>query len=295
MSTNEVAFLSGRIRALEGQQVSSRFNEESTHISAPVADISWPAAIREANPVVSVELVCNPVFDINQRRRVLYREVEPCIRTLDGQRTFITQFSCHLERIGIDVPLDIYVIHRALDMLRQNPFWCVGIAPNVSSIEDTTWWAALSVEFGGRPDLSRRLVIEVAESAALSSNGGRQLRRARRDLGVAIAIRNFGLHYGACVAMELGRRPDVIKLDPAFVAENGKEQLHRTAGMVELASDAAPYVVVPGVVGAEALQLAKRAGALWIQGEPSVELGQDRAECLLDSTVDHLRAAQGGL
>ncbi|KWA08208.1 hypothetical protein WT37_26500 [Burkholderia territorii] len=95
--------------------------------------------------------------------------------------------------------------------------------------------------------------------------------------------------------MELGRRPDVIKLDPAFVAENGKEQLHRTAGMVELASDAAPYVVVPGVVGAEALQLAKRAGALWIQGEPSVELGQDRAECLLDSTVDHLRAAQGGL
>ncbi|WP_322009718.1 EAL domain-containing protein [Paraburkholderia sp. J12] len=231
----------------------------SLKIAEAVVDAMYEGRVKFATePVCSVE---------GTGAGLLYWECLARVSDKCGRILRASEFVPALEAIGLIRQLDRYVVRRAIALLRANPCLCLGVNVSGASAVLDVVWEAMFVDLATTPDAASRLIVEITETEALERGGGRQFGDALRKAGCRLAVDDYGVGFGIETAIEVGD-PDIVKIDASFLAgiRTGVFEVRRLAEMVSLASEISSYVVVEGVENESDLELAKEAGARWVQG-----------------------------
>jgi len=253
---------------------------EARWAAGAMSDEQVVVAITRAIENGAVEFEYQPVIGLEAPGVTLYRECLARIRLASGRLLPPSHFIPHLERMGAIGHFDAHVVRHAIGLLNKHPHLCLGVNLSAQSAGDGLWWVPVLHALTMRPDCARRLVIEITETAALPAGSGRFFKSTLNQLGCALAIDDFGTGYGAQTAAEIGT-PDIVKLDRALLRGTSISHPMRLSRMVALAGELAPCVIVEGVESEADKELARYAGAHWIQGNhagrPQAELN-DRCE-----------------
>ena len=198
---------------------------------------------------------------------VLYHEC--LLRVLDGghQKSAGPAIAA-LERLGLVDVIDQYVVTRVIEELRRDPDVCLGVNISAHSARPGGWWVDFEDQLRKQPDVARRLVVEITETASFPDIGQASIFTCRlRKLGVRIALDDFGVGHASLRSL-LAIQPDIIKIDAFFMrlaagSDRGRKGL---AHLIGLAASFVPDVIVEGVEPASDSELVRAAGAAWQQG-----------------------------
>lgn len=221
------------------------------------------AAVRDDRVLLEAE----PVWSVTDPNDVLYFECLARIQAASGERLSPASFIPQLEQAGLISVLDGHIVNLVLKQLRAYPELCFGVNLSATSAVMDAFWELKFAEFAQAPDLSRRLFIEITETAALDPQQGRLFVNRLRHCGCRVVIDDFGVGYGLQTAM-LIKFPDVIKIDRSVLA--GIRNRHYSQALLRklviAASRWAPQVVIEGVESEADLTIVREAGAGWAQG-----------------------------
>ena len=216
----------------------------------------------ERGVYLDLQSVCN----IDVRTEVLYQE---CLSRIfnDARTCMPAEFLPQVATRGLARWFDVLIVQRALSALRASPELALGCNVFGSSAVDDELWADTFEQLEACPEIAARLVIEITETEPVDAMKARAFVRRMRRLGCRIAIDDFGVRYGVETAIAI-TQPDVIKIDASFIegARRSEAGVGRLRGIVSLAEDMASEVVIEGVETFEDLDLARFAGARWVQG-----------------------------
>ncbi|EOQ79593.1 putative EAL domain-containing protein [Pseudomonas aeruginosa VRFPA02] len=179
----------------------------------------------------------------------LYRETLLRVTAASGEPPLPTQeLILALERLGLVRLLDRCVLGTVLDRLNAEP--TLRLACNLSrqSAAMDAWWEAVCRWLAARPQVARRLTLELTETAVGERVATREFIRRLREHGVRIAIDDFGAAHNN-LDFVLDARPDVIKIDCRYTREarrsaKGAEVLRH---LLALCRELAPCVVLEGL------------------------------------------------
>ena len=151
--------------------------------------------------------------------RIAFHECLMRIRRADGTLVVAQDIMPIAERLGLVRLVD----HRMLELavVEMTTFADLQLSLNVSpaSANDGTWWNTLVAAVASRPDIARRLTIEITESAAIQDLDEAQDFVARlKDLGCRIAIDDFGAGYTSFRNIRK-LHADLVKIDGSFVKD----------------------------------------------------------------------------
>ncbi len=135
----------------------------------------------------------------------------------DGEVIAAADFVPVVERLGMMRALDRRALDLALDDLDRYPN--IELAVNISgvTVADRGWFRALVARLADRPDMARRLIVEITETAALHDiDDSARFVSAVRDLGCKVAVDDFGAGYTTFRHLK-ALTVDVVKIDGSFV------------------------------------------------------------------------------
>ncbi len=223
-----------------------------------------------------IVLAYQPVVDAKSREIAYY---ETLIRMIDEEGKIVSagQFIPIVEKLGMIRPLDLRALELAVSDLRHHNQ--VRLAVNVSSltVTDPAWLRTLVSLIKGRPDIAKRLTIEITETAALEDfDVTSRFVSSVRDLGCKVALDDFGSGYTSFRHMK-SLTVDVVKIDGAFVtdvATNRENQMFiRT--LLGLADGFGLQTVAECIETGEEADILTGEGADYLQGwffgKPEVE------------------------
>ena len=218
-------------------------------------------------------LVWQSVVSPDHNARLLYFEGLLRICGDDGELHACEAEIRALERVGLAPELDRRMMALVLDHLEADPVMRLGVNISATSASLHRYgrfatWCDLLSRLERHPELARRLVIEITETAEILSldEAGEFISRMQ-DLGCLVAIDDFGAGR-ASVMQTATLLADIIKIDGGFIRNAMQdERRHATfEHLVGLARSLARAVVVEGVETADQAELARHAGAQWLQG-----------------------------
>jgi EAL domain-containing protein (putative c-di-GMP-specific phosphodiesterase class I) len=105
----------------------------------------------------------------------------------------------------------------ALDFLTENPQ--LQLAINISGLtaSDQSWLRRMSALLKGRPDVAKRLIVEVTETSALIDiEESARFLQTIRELGCRVAVDDFGAGYTSFRHLK-ALTLDIVKIDGSFV------------------------------------------------------------------------------
>lgn len=125
------------------------------------------------------------------------------------------------EELGLIESFDLAVAEKALLQLRQPGFGLTKLAVNVSGVSVTgdAYVDGLLRMTASTPELRRRLMIEVTETAAIADlEAANRKLKALRSAGISVCLDDFG---AGSASFDYLRRleVDIVKLDGAFVRD----------------------------------------------------------------------------
>ena len=216
----------------------------------------------------SAQFAEQTIVPVDDQARYLYRE--RLIRLSDAAGVSVApgSFLPALERLRLTGAFDRWVIMETVRELEANPDLLLGCNVSAISLSADSCWNSCLRSLRAKPDVARRLVIEVTETAFPADIGtATDLLFAFKGAGCRIALDDFGSGYSS-IAFARVVRPDIIKLDAIFVDEAsetifGSEML---SSLITMSSCMSSLVVVEGVEDVQSLAIAKIAGAQWLQG-----------------------------
>jgi EAL domain-containing protein (putative c-di-GMP-specific phosphodiesterase class I) len=149
--------------------------------------------------------------------RIDYFECLLRMRDLGGAIIAGGEFITAVEELGLIGFIDDYVLKQTVRELAKYPGIRLGL--NVSSLTacNGSWLQSLITLVRHRPDVARRLVVEITETAALSDIGesARFVNKLRHE-GCRVAIDDFGAGYTSLRHLQL-LAVDTVKIDGSFV------------------------------------------------------------------------------
>ncbi len=179
-------------------------------------------ALREGR----VAFAYQPVVRGEDREIAYY---ETLLRILDGENAPIpaSVFVPVAETLGYSQRVDRYVLDLAVAELDQHPQ--LQLAMNISglTVTDRAWLRRLKGAVGERPDIARRLIVEITETAELYDfEDSLRFVAAVRALGCRVSLDDFGVGYTNF--RHLQTFPvDTVKIDGSYVrgvADNTENQ-----------------------------------------------------------------------
>ncbi|TDY16897.1 EAL domain-containing protein (putative c-di-GMP-specific phosphodiesterase class I) [Paraburkholderia sp. BL6665CI2N2] len=173
-----------------------------------------------------------------------------------------------LERLGLVRRLDRWVVNSIIKALRADPDARLGCNISAHSARLDAWWAAILNTLSEEPDIARRLIVEITETAPLTEfEEAREFVRVLRSLGCRVALDDVGNGYSS-VKNLLCLGVDIAKIDRTFVRDAFGEETARARlrHLVEFAKTCAPSVVVEGVETEVDACVARGCGATFLQG-----------------------------
>lgn len=229
-------------------------------------DLHLAAAAYEAMSEGGMVLQRRPIRSVGDLTRILYQECEPRFSLKRGDEPGgPVDILSAVERLGLRRRLDCHVVGMAMASLAGDPDLALSVNLSGQSAMEDEWWEPIFACLESFPDMARRLVIEMSEGARFAADRARRFRNRLRHLECHVAIDHFGVGFGLSSSIEM-REPDLVKIDRSILRRavaKGGQQLH---GLIRIASDLAPIVVVDGVDSEQDLHAAEAAGARWIQG-----------------------------
>ena len=278
----------GLVDALDGKGTLGAPGEGEDWARRYRADMARATALHCALVEGDLCLAWQPVAEAEDAASLLYQEgllrilafgadgADNAAVTGLGRLGSETSLSCAplivaAERIGLMRRIDAWVVRQVIDQLRDQPGLNLGCNISAQSAVLDGWWSAIVDDLARSPEIARRLVIEITETAAfpridLAVAFADRMRR----LGCTIAIDDFGTGRAAwrdVVALD----PRIVKIDGAFLrrtatdaaGDAGFEELRH---LIALAQCRGRQVVVEGVETASLQELAVKAGARLLQG-----------------------------
>ncbi|WP_164992133.1 EAL domain-containing protein [Burkholderia stabilis] len=247
------------------------------------SDVRVAGAVLDSIVRDRVVLFAQPVFD-SGCRQVLYHE---CLVRIQGDHGRTDQapstFIPSLERLGLIRFLDRYVLGLVIEHLDAHPDLRLGANVSAQSASEISRWEPIFAMLEGRPDMARRLVIEITETTRLSRSSGHAFTERLQRLGCRIAMDDFGDGFGIENCNHVPS-VDIVKISGKMLPRSiqdwttERDQFRR---LLEAAREIAPCVVVEGIETPDDLLLAQSAGADSVQGyligRPDFLRGSDRS------------------
>jgi diguanylate cyclase (GGDEF)-like protein len=208
---------------------------------------------------------------------VAFHECLLRMRRPDGELVPAGVFVPVVEQLGLVTAIDRRALELAVRDLQDHAD--LELAINVSSITtfDRSWFRLLASLVKGRPDIARRLIIEITETMAVPDV--EEMARfvvALRELGCRVALDDFGAGYTSFRHLQ-ALTVDVVKIDGAFVrnvADNPDNQ-HFIRTLLSLAEGFGLVTVAECVETAKDAALLASHGVTYLQGwhcgKPTVE------------------------
>lgn len=133
-----------------------------------------------------------------------------------------------IERLG-DIPaIDRKTLDMALAVLERHPVASLSVNLSGLTVTNRAWLRSLNARLRFNPDLARRLMIEITETAAMRDiEDSARFIAQMRALGVRVALDDFGAGFTSFRHLK-ALAVDVVKIDSSFVAgvaENVDSQL----------------------------------------------------------------------
>lgn len=200
---------------------------------------------------------------------VLYYEMCPQLVGANGLRKDLAELRPALERLGLAVMLDCYLVDHAVDLLEADPDVAVSVQISAQSASACARWSDVFRRLTGSRGLAGRLTVAIAESANFPDFAEAiQFVSRLQAFGSAVAVDNFGLGYTSIREL-LALSPDIVCIDPFFVRHGCGDApegavLGHLAGLGALLANT---VVVKGVANERHNRLALEAGIRWQQGD----------------------------
>lgn len=231
-------------------------------------DMAEAAALLDALGGGRVLLAWQPIRKTGADEDILYQECLPRMASSEGPCAFPAAAIPALERLGLVRLLDHYVVDHVIDELENDSEVVLGANISAHSAVFDGWWLDIAARLSRRPDIARRLVLEITETAWFPSiDDASAFAATMRNLGCRVAIDDFGAGH-ASIRRLLALKPDIIKIDGFFLRRAALSLQDRAAfeHIVGLASALAPVVVAEGIETQALSDLAAVSGAQWQQG-----------------------------
>lgn len=148
--------------------------------------------VKQALKNNSVKLAFQPVVDAQTGQIVFYEALARLFNN-DGSAMPAGEFIPVVEHMGLAPEFDRHILELAIDELEASP--ALQLAINISGLTATLpdWPAFIESKLGERPDLARRLIIEITETAAnVDVKKMRLLVNTLRKIGCELSMDDFG-------------------------------------------------------------------------------------------------------
>ncbi|WKE64737.1 EAL domain-containing protein [Gallaecimonas kandeliae] len=164
-------------------------------------------------------LYFQPIVD-TETREVAHYETLLRIRDRDGAWVSPVEFIRAAEQTGRTSELDLWVFRQLLALLERLPSdrrvrFSVNLSPK--TFGEPAAILAIAEELENRPELARKLIIEITETAALTNlDQARQSIQRLKALGCHFALDDFGVGYSSFHTLKT-LPVDFIKIDGSFI------------------------------------------------------------------------------
>lgn len=198
-------------------------------------------------------------------------EIYECLLRLhkeDGSIVSAGDFIPTSEQIGLSHLIDQRTLELSVDLLRSHPH--LKIAMNVSGLTsvDTEWLRSLRELTDGQRDITRRMIVEITETAAIEDlEHSEHFVDSLKDMGCKVAIDDFGAGYTSFKNLKR-LNVDMLKIDGAFVKNllfDDDDQVFINT-MVEIARTFKIKTVAEWVADVETARILTDAGIDYLQG-----------------------------
>lgn len=174
------------------------------------------------------------------------------------------------EELALVTDLDLGVAEKAVRRMKSTGGGLLRIAVNASaaSLGSDAYLQAVLAMTEDQPDLRRRLMIEVTETAALNDMAAADRRlKTLRAAGIQICIDDFGAGSASFDYLR-SLSVDVVKIDGAFVRGLGEEGRERTLirHLVELCGDLNIATIAEMVETEDVAEALRSLGVKYAQG-----------------------------
>ncbi len=241
--------------------------------SVPFALDEREKIIRMADEVISalnerrIVLAFQPIVTA-ETGKVSYHEVLMRVDDSKGEPIPAATFVQYAERLGLAAMLDHRILEMTLDVLFTYPEarLSINVSPDVGMDKD--WTTYLQARVGANPDVARRLVVEITETAAIRNmDVAVQFVHKLHELGAKVAIDDFGAGYTSFRNLQ-ALDVDLVKIDGSFVRDIVSNRQNRAfvRMFAELASELDIGVVAEWVEDQEIADILSEMGIGFFQG-----------------------------
>jgi diguanylate cyclase (GGDEF)-like protein len=264
--------LSHALQALERAKA-KRHDCFMAYEPSPVRETARRRNINIADEVIAaldddrMVLVLQPIVSSRTGEPALYECLLRMVRP-DGTMVSAGEFIQVAEQLGLARLIDRRTLELAIGLLRKDPD--LRLSLNVSSLtaSDHEWLVALHKLTEGKPGLTRRMTIEITETAAIHDlDQSITFVKTLKEMGCSVAIDDFGAGYTSFRNLKL-LAVDLVKIDGDFVKNLVRDASDRVfiRSMVELAASLGMETVAEWVGDAETAEIVRAAGITYMQG-----------------------------
>jgi diguanylate cyclase (GGDEF)-like protein len=146
---------------------------------------------------------------------------ECLLRMRDDDGTILPagQFVPAIEQLGFIRTIDRFVLERAIAELDTCDDINLGLNISGLSAADQPWLRALVTLLASRPDIARRLVVEITETAVIRDlEESARFVKTVRELGCRVALDDFGAGFTSLRHLQT-LALDIVKIDGSFVRD----------------------------------------------------------------------------
>ncbi len=150
-------------------------------------------------------------------QQAVFHECLLRMRDDDGEIIPAGVFVPIIEQLGLVRLIDRYVLDLAVQALTDHP--ALTLAINISGLtsSDQSWLRSLSALVKTKPEVARRLIIELTETSALTDiEESARFLAAIRELGCRVAVDDFGAGFTSFRHLK-SLTLDIVKIDGSFV------------------------------------------------------------------------------
>lgn len=240
---------------------------------SPARETERRRAIDIANEVVAaldtnrMFLVLQPIVSSKTEAVAMYE----CLLRMqrpDGAVVSAGEFIPVAEQLGLARLIDQRALELAVGLLKSDS--ALKISLNISSLTASgqEWLTTLQHATEGRLDLTRRMTIEITETAAIDDlDQSIAFVKTLKALGCGVAIDDFGAGYTSFRNLKL-LDVDIVKIDGDFVKNlaTNSNDLVFVRTMAELAHSFGMETVAEWVVDAATAEIVRKAGITYLQG-----------------------------
>lgn len=223
--------------------------------------------IKKAFKNKSFRLAYQPIVEASSGRPVCY---EALVRMFcdDNKPVSAALFVPMIEQMGLAGELDRLVLNMAVRDMKAAP--SLSLAVNVSGFtaSQSDWTSFVRQLLEGCPDVARRLVIEITETAALVDvNETLRFINTLRELGARVSLDDFGA--GSTSIRYLRElKLSIMKIDKDLLKDilSNREQQHLVLVLIDLAHGLGIKTVAEGIETQEVADWLRRTEVDFLQG-----------------------------